>query len=95
MTCSANGMGKREVKFILSRKNLPSKGSTGKITVRKGKFLCRNSAAPQVKLKENTTLSFYSSKWGFGSSEWLYRFILKKLFGDKSSYSLCNFKCLL
>lgn len=36
-----------------------------------------------------------SFKWGFGSWEWLDRFILKHQFGEKSSYSPCNFKCLL
>lgn len=44
---------KREVQFIiLSRGNLSSTGSTEETTVRKGKFLCRNSAAPQLRWKK-------------------------------------------
>lgn len=71
--------GGREVKFILSKQNLPSTGSTKETIVREGKFLCRNLAAPWLKWKENITPTFFHFlKWGFGSWECLDSFILKK-----------------
>lgn len=52
--CEWNG-GKKEMEFIiLSKENISSTGSTEEIKLRKGKFLCRSSAAPQLKLKENS-----------------------------------------
>lgn len=47
--------GEKEMKFIISsRENISSTGSTEETKLRKGKFLCRSSAALQLKLKENS-----------------------------------------